>query len=116
MGARQRPHRRDQLVAHPGDEKSAKATDVVGDPECRVARPGELTGGVDQPLQHLVDRQLAATASTASDTARSAGLIGSCMAADDSLGASMPRLWYWTTVLIFVFVIAGIVIAITRLV
>jgi len=27
----------------------------------------------------------------------------------------MPRLWYWTTVLIFVFVIAGIVIAITRL-
>jgi len=27
----------------------------------------------------------------------------------------MPRLWYWTTVLIFVFVLAGIVIAITRL-
>jgi hypothetical protein len=28
---------------------------------------------------------------------------------------SMPRLWYWTTVVIFVFVLAGIVIAITRL-
>jgi len=27
----------------------------------------------------------------------------------------MPRLWYWTTLLIFVFVIAGIVIAITKL-
>jgi len=27
----------------------------------------------------------------------------------------MPRLWFWTQVLIFVFVLAGIVIAITRL-
>jgi len=27
----------------------------------------------------------------------------------------MPRLWFWTQVLIFVFVIAGIVIAITHL-
>jgi hypothetical protein len=33
---------------------------------------------------------------------------------DGSL-AQMPRLWFWTQVLIFVFVIAGIVIAITRL-
>jgi hypothetical protein len=29
--------------------------------------------------------------------------------------ASMPRLWFWTQVAIFVFVLAGIVIAITRL-
>jgi hypothetical protein len=28
----------------------------------------------------------------------------------------MPKLWVWTQVLIFVFVLAGIVIAITRLV
>jgi hypothetical protein len=27
----------------------------------------------------------------------------------------MPRLWFWTQALIFVFVLAGIVIAITRL-
>jgi len=27
----------------------------------------------------------------------------------------MPRLWYWTSLLILVFVIAGAVIAITRL-
>jgi len=27
----------------------------------------------------------------------------------------VPRLWFWTQVLIFVFVLAGIVIAITRL-
>jgi hypothetical protein len=30
--------------------------------------------------------------------------------------AVMPRLWYWTMVAIFVFVLAGIVIAITKLV
>lgn len=28
---------------------------------------------------------------------------------------AMPRLWFWTQFLIFVFVVAGIVIAITRL-
>jgi len=28
----------------------------------------------------------------------------------------MPRLWYWAQVVIFVFVLAGIVIAITKLV
>jgi len=28
----------------------------------------------------------------------------------------MPRLWYWAQVVIFVFVIAGMVIAITKLV
>jgi hypothetical protein len=27
----------------------------------------------------------------------------------------MPRLWYWTSLVIFVFVLAGMVIAITKL-
>jgi hypothetical protein len=38
-----------------------------------------------------------------------------CAESDGRL-ALMPRLWFWTQVLIFVFVIAGIVIAITHLV
>ena len=38
VGAGQRPHRRDQLVAHPGDEKAPEAAGSVGDAERRVAR------------------------------------------------------------------------------
>ncbi len=52
--------------------------------------------------------------STASLTARSAGGRGSAMAGTIAL-AFMPRLFFWTQAAIVVFVLAGIVIAITRL-
>jgi hypothetical protein len=34
---------------------------------------------------------------------------------DDSFGDVMPRFWLWTTVVALVFVLAGMVIAITKL-
>ena len=55
-----------------------------------------------------------ATARTASLTAFSAGLSGSDIALDDSFRV-MPRYWFWLQVLIIVFVLAGMVIAITKL-
>jgi hypothetical protein len=80
----QRSHRRDQLVAHPGDEEGAKTAGVIRDPERRISRPHKFAGRVHQPLQDLSTDSSAATANTASDTARSAGLIGSCMSPDDT--------------------------------
>jgi hypothetical protein len=35
--------------------------------------------------------------------------------ANASVGAAMPRIFFWTQALIVVFVLAGIVIAVTRL-
>ena len=58
VGARQRTHLGDQLVAHPGDQEAAEAALAVGDPERRVARVDELAGAVDEPLQDLLDREL----------------------------------------------------------
>ncbi len=55
--ARQRAERGDQLVAHPGREEAAEAALAVGQPERREARAGELARAVDEPLQHLVDRE-----------------------------------------------------------
>ncbi|MFZ0088414.1 MAG: hypothetical protein WAL63_02835 [Solirubrobacteraceae bacterium] len=55
-------------------------------------------------------------ARTASLTAFSAGLAGSGMTETiASVDMQIPRLLLWTQVLIVVFVLAGIVIAITRL-
>jgi hypothetical protein len=54
----QRPHRGDQLVAHPGSEELAEAALAVRQPECRVAGAGELARALHEPLQHLFDRQL----------------------------------------------------------
>ncbi len=56
--ARQRAHRRDQLLAHTADEETAKAAVAVGDPERRIPRAGKLASVVDEALEHLVDRQL----------------------------------------------------------
>ena len=55
---RQRTHRRDQLVAHPGDEEPAKPTLTVRDTEGGVACARQLAGAVDESLEHLLDRQL----------------------------------------------------------
>jgi hypothetical protein len=53
--ARERAHRRHQLVAHARDQKAPEATRSVRDPEGCVARADKLAGGVDEPLQDLVD-------------------------------------------------------------
>ena len=58
VGARQRAHRRDQLVAHARHQEAAEAPLAVGDPKRGVSRAGELAGGVDELLQHLVHRQV----------------------------------------------------------
>ena len=55
VGARQRAHRLDQLVAHPGDQKAPESAAPVRDPERRIARAGELARRVHEPLQYLVD-------------------------------------------------------------
>ena len=56
--SRQRAERRDQLVAHAGGEEPAEAALAVGQPERRVARPGQLPRAVDQSLQDVVHRHL----------------------------------------------------------
>ncbi len=59
-------------------------------------------------------RGRAARARRCSTTSPGTSCAGRRAASDGRL-AQMPRLWFWTQVLIFVFVIAGIVIAITHL-
>ena len=56
--ARQRPERRDQLVAHPGGEELREAALAVGKPERGVASVGQLPRAVHQPLEHLLHRAL----------------------------------------------------------
>ena len=56
--ARQRTHRGDQLIAHPRHQETAEAALSVGDPQSGIPCIGELASAVDQPLQHLLDRQL----------------------------------------------------------
>ena len=103
----------DQLVAHPRHQEAAKAAVAVGDPERRVVRAGELARAVDQPLEHLVDRQLGGHGEhrVADRLERGTQRIGHV-----AHNRAMPRLWIWTQVAIVVFVAAGIVIAITKLV
>ena len=55
--ARKRAERGDQSVAHARREEAAKAAFPVGQAECGIARAGQLARSVDQPLQHLVDRE-----------------------------------------------------------
>ena len=55
---RQRPERGDQLGAHPGGEEATEPALPVGKPQRSEARACQLAGGVDEPLQHLVDRKL----------------------------------------------------------
>ena len=56
--ARQRSERGDQLVAHARREEAAEAALPVGQSERGVPCTGELARAVDEPLQHLVDREL----------------------------------------------------------
>jgi hypothetical protein len=58
VGAGQRAHRGDQLIAHAGDKEAAKAACPVRNAERGIPRAGQFAGAVDEPLQHLVDRQL----------------------------------------------------------
>ncbi len=53
--ARERTHRLDQLVAHPGRDEARERALAVRDAERRVARAGELARGVHEPLQHGLD-------------------------------------------------------------
>ena len=73
----QRTEPRDQLLAHPRGEELGEAALAVRDPERRVARVDEAARHVDEALEHLLDLEVDATASTASLTSRNAGLKGS---------------------------------------
>ena len=97
----------------------AKASLAVRNPERRVSSARELARAVHQPLEHLVDRQLRGDRQhgVADGLQRrvqalrhSATIVGALAL------AIMPRHWFWTQAAIFVFVLAGIVIAITKLV
>ena len=114
VGAGQRPHRGDQPVAHAGDEEPPEAPVAVGNPERGVPRAGQLPGRVDEPLQDLVDRQLRGHGENgvADGLQRWAQRLGHRL--DDSF-RRVPRYWFWLQVLIIVFVVAGMVIAITKL-
>jgi hypothetical protein len=72
-------------------------------------------GGLDQALEHFVDRQLRRDREhrVADRSEGRAQAFGHPV--DDSFGDVMPRFWLWTTVLALVFVLAGMVIAITKL-
>ena len=59
MRARQRPHRLDLLLGHPGGDEAGEVALAVGHAERRVARARQLARGVDDALEHGVDRPLA---------------------------------------------------------
>ena len=56
--ARHRPERRDQPSLMPEVRKRRKPPSPSGSPSAAKRASGELTRAVDQPLQHLVDREL----------------------------------------------------------
>jgi hypothetical protein len=107
----------DQLVAHAGDQEALEPAVPIGNPERGVARTGELSGTVDQPLQHLVHRQLGGHRQYSVADRLERGALPSVHVIEDKPAtfASVPRHWFWTQVAIIGFVLAGIVIAITRL-
>ena len=78
--ARQRPHRLDQLVAHPGRDEALERALAVGDPERGVARAAELARGVHEPLQDGRTSCSEAIASTTSESARKAVLSAAAIA------------------------------------
>ncbi len=114
MRSRQRSHRGDQLIAHAGHEEPAESALPIRDAERGVSRSGQLPRAVDEPLQDLVDRQLRCDGQDRVADGLQRGAERLRHAAHDSF-ADVPRLWFWTQVLIVVFVLAGMVIAITKL-
>ena len=56
--ARERAHRRDQRVAHARGDEALEGALAVGDADRRVPRAGEPARGVDEALQHRLDRAL----------------------------------------------------------
>ena len=56
--ARERAERGDQLVAHPGHEEAGEAALAVRGAERRVAGARQLARGVDELLEHVLDRAL----------------------------------------------------------
>ena len=116
MGPWERDPSRHQRIAHAGDQEAAKAAPAVGDAERGIAGVRPAHGPqLNEPLEYLVDRRCDATARTASLTAFSAGLRVSGTRGTIALSV-MPRFWYWTAAVATVFVFAGMVIAITKLV
>ncbi len=58
VGPWQRPHGRNQLLAHPRDEEAAKAALAIWDAEGGKARVCELSRGMHELLQDLLYRPL----------------------------------------------------------
>ena len=110
----------DQLVAHARDEKAAKAAVPVRDSERGVARAGKLAGRVDESLQHLVHGQVGGHREhrvTDRLQRRIEPLRHRSGTIDGRIASftAVPRHWIWMQVAIVVFVLAGMVIAITKL-
>ena len=123
VGPGQRTHRGDQLVAHAGHQKPPESARAVGDTERGVARTDQLGRGIHEVLQHLVHRQVRGhPQDRVAD--RLEGRIEPLATGPDIRPrrdsplplAVMPRHWIWMQVVIVVFVLAGMVIAITKLV
>jgi hypothetical protein len=70
---------------------------------------------VHEALEHVVDRELRGNGQNGVTDRLEGGAEGLRHVAHDSFGR-VPRLWFWTQAAIVVFVLAGIVIAITKLV
>ena len=117
MRARQRAHRGDQLIAHPRDQKPPEPTLSVRDAERGVARGRQLARGVHKPLQHLIDRQLRGDGQDRVADRPERGALALRHGADDRPATvrRMPRHWIWLQVILLVFILAGMVIAITKL-
>ncbi len=108
-------HRRHELVAHPGDQEAAKAALSVRYPQRGKASSGELTRRLDQTLEYLLDGHLGGDRQygVADRLQRWAQPLRHRQ--HDSF-AEVPRIWLWTQVAILVFVLAGMAIALTKLV
>jgi hypothetical protein len=70
---------------------------------------------VDETLEHVVHRELRGHGQNRVTHRLKGGAETLRHAAHDSFGR-VPRLWFWTQAAIVAFVLAGIVIAITKLV
>ena len=108
------PHRGDQLVVHPGHQEAAEAPVTIRNAQRRKARHRQLARAVDQALQYIVDQQLRGDGQRGVADRLQCGSHALWHRRDDSFGG-MPKLLLWTQVAICVFVLAGMVIAITKL-
>ena len=113
--ARQRAHRGDQLIAHPRDQEPPEPTLSVRDAERGVPRGRQLARGVDKPLQHLIDRQLRGDGQDRVADRPERGALALRHAQTYPILRRMPRHWIWLQVMLLVFILAGMVIAITKL-